>query len=235
MRENVVSVPALYQGITGIAHGGYVAGLMARQSPEPVKVTLRSAPPLDTPLTLEGRSLFNGRGRTIMEAEPVGEITERLGVPGMEDVAGRTPHPRFDDHPYPQCFVCGTEREDGFGLRVSASDSDGTAAGIVTPGGPLLGPGDEVSSEFVWAIVDCVTVWAFADRWDDEGWWPAVTGQIAVRQLQELRRDRPYVAAARTAGRQGRRIVVNAQVNDADGDPCAVGRAVWVVVPAAPA
>lgn len=233
-----ITVSPAYQGITGVAHGGYLAGLLARHSREPLEVTLRQPPPLDAPLAIEqgdgGLRLLDPGGGLVMEGRPAAAVQSRLPVVTLEAARSRAPHPRFERHPYPMCFVCGIQRDDGFGLRISAPDDDGLAAGVWLASGPLLSDGDVVSPAFVWAVVDCLSAWSFADHWDDAQWWPAVTGRIAVTLAAEVRPDEPHVVVGRVAGREGRRIVVEAAVTDADGRLCARAETVWVVVPETP-
>lgn len=232
------TISPAYQGITGIAHGGYVAGLLAREIPGTAKVTLRLPPPLDTPLSVSPVNsvvgLVDPAGRTIMDAEAATLSEVRLPVATIDAARARPPHPRFADHPYPDCFVCGSARNDGLGLRISAPDEEGVGLGVWRPSGSLLGDEGTVGSEFLWAAMDCLTVWSFADRWEEPEWWPAVTGQIAVEQVAPAQADESHVVAGRLVDRQGRRVVVEGAITAANGELCARGRAVWVVIPANP-
>lgn len=232
------TISTAYQGITGIAHGGYVAGLLAREQPGMGKVRLRLPPPLATPLTVSPVNsvvgLVDPKGRTVMELEASAPAIVDLAVASIEEAQARPPHPRFADHPYPDCFMCGTARDDGLGLRLSAPDDEGMGLGVWTPSGALLGDGGAVGSEFLWAAIDCLTVWSFADRWEEPEWWPAVTGQIAVEQVRPVQRGEPHVVAGRLVGREGRRVLVEGAITTAGGELCARGRAVWVVIPANP-
>lgn len=230
MRENVIRVASPYQGITGVAHGGYLAGLLAGNADEPVQVTLRRPPPLETPLVVKDGLLVDETGQIIMETAPTAPA-DGVAPPPLEEVRSRAPHPRFADHPYADCFMCGTRSADGFALRVSPPDRDGVVAGVWVPSGRLLNDGDTVGPEFVWAAVDCLSVWAFADHWTDLEWWPALTGRISVQQLVPLHRETEYVAAAKVKTREGRKITVDAALTDAHGRVCAKGQALWIVVP----
>jgi hypothetical protein len=229
MSEDVFTVSPAYQGITAVAHGGYVAGLFAPRSSGPTRVTLRRPPPLDTRLTVNETRLVDDAGKTIMEAGP-GDELEGMPPVILEEARSRAPHARFADHPYPECFMCGTNRDDGFHLRVASPDQEGLAVGTWTPASPLLGDSAIVPPEFVWAVVDCLTVWSFADQWDDPGWWPAVTGQITVEELAPVHRGEAHVVVGRVRMKEGRKVMVDAVVSDADGRLCAKGRAVWVVI-----
>lgn len=232
-----ITVAQAYQGIPGIAHGGYTAGLLAQRYTEPVRVTLRRSPPLDTRLMVDegagATTLRDPEGRLVMEAQPT--VSLKTGLPSLtvQQVTGYAPHPDFDRHPYPVCFVCGTDRADGFGLRVSPV-TDGLTVGVWKPASPLLPDREVVPTAFVWAVVDCLTAWTFADHWSDPGWWPALTGQLAVTLTGEVRRGQDHVVVGRVVRKDGRRIVVEAVVGDGNGASCAHAEAIWVVVPAAP-
>jgi hypothetical protein len=232
-----ITVSPAYQGIPGVAHGGYTAGLFAARLPGHPRVTLRRPPPIGTPLTVtdngSGPSLRDPDSRTVMLARPATGLALDLPVRTVSQVADQAPHPGYHRHPYPGCFMCGTERPDGFKLRVATGD-DGVTSGLWRPSSPLLPDREEVPAEFVWAAIDCLTAWAFADRWQDRTWWPAVTGQLTVALDRQVRRDADHVVVARVTGRDGRRITVQATVSDARGRACARAEAVWVVVPDSP-
>lgn len=234
----VITVPSAYQGMPGIAHGGYVAGLLTHQAREPLSVTLRQPPPLDTPLSIEygpdGLTLCDPHGHLIADGRAGQPLADGPPLSPVEPARSPTPHPRFSHHPYPACFVCGTHRDDGLRLRVAPPDDTGVAAAVWDPSSPLLPNGDVVPPTFVWAVVDCLTAWSFADHWGDAHWWPAVTGQLTVTATAHVPRDGPCVAAGRLSGRQGRRITVQAAVGDPEGQVCARAEAVWVVVPEIP-
>jgi hypothetical protein len=232
-----ITVEQTYQGIPGIAHGGYAAGLLAQRFDEPVRVALRRPPPLETPLTVNGNSgMTSARdpaGRLVMEAEPIPAFRTELPSLTVQQMARQAPHPGFDRHPYPVCFVCGTDRTDGFGLRIGAA-GDGLSGGVWTPSGLLLPSREVVPPAFVWAVVDCVTAWTFADHWNDPDWWPALTGQLAVTLTGAVRRERDHVVAGRVLRKEGRRIVIGAVVQDDAGRSCAHAEATWIVVPSIP-
>jgi hypothetical protein len=233
-----ITVPLAYEGIPGIAHGGYTAGLLAEHLDGHARVMLRRPPLRDVPLTVEQADdvvlLRDGDGQLVMEAHAAEPIEVRLPAITIEEASARPRNPKFDHHPYPTCFVCGTARHDGLHIHLSAPDDDHIVTGVWTPSGPLLDGYASVPSPIVWAIVDCLTAWSFADRWDEPQWWPAVTGQISVAVSADIPLGQPCVLVARTARREGRRIMLEAGIVNAAGSWQARGTAVWVAVPAAP-
>jgi hypothetical protein len=107
-------------------------------------------------------------------------------------------------------------------------------AGVWMPSGPLLSGRDTVPRSLLWAVADCLTAWTFADRWADPLWWPAVTGQLALSVTQDVPTGEPCVLVGRLAGREGRRIILEAGIANADGTLYAHGQAIWVSVPDSP-
>jgi hypothetical protein len=83
-------------------------------------------------------------------------------------------------------------------------------------------------------VADCLTAWSFCDHWGDPQWWPAVTGQIAMAVTQDVPAGEPCVLVGRLAGREGRRIILEAGIARTDGTVLAHGEAIWVSVPGSP-
>ena len=99
------------------ANGGYVAGLLAQGHAGPLSATFRRAVRLGTDLRVE-----RGQGGVrIMDGEdPVveaGPATLSIEVPWRPDFALAEAAARnyvgLEQHPFPTCFVCGTERAAG--------------------------------------------------------------------------------------------------------------------------
>jgi hypothetical protein len=229
-----LSIGRRFQGIPGIAHGGYAAGLLAEHLGDgPVEVTLRRPPPLDTTLDLraDGETfiLRDQAGRDVLQAEPV--TTSIEPPPTVDPLLAMEVQPldRFRRHPYPVCFVCGVGPQ-STELRVGAV-GDGVVAGAWQ-----LDPrfGDSPVRALLWAAFDCVQAWAFAVRWDEPGWWPAVTARLTVdvRRLPEP--DRRYAIVGWLRARTGRRIEVCSYLLQPDGQVTAAARGRWVHVPRVP-
>jgi hypothetical protein len=234
-----VRVSDVYEGIGGIAHGGYVAGLLAAHMEGPVRVFLRRPPQLNLSLVIEDGDgtlrLRDGEGAVIMEAARAdGLRSSSLPTVTLEEARARPGALATYEHPYPNCFVCGTARRDGLGVRCSAPDGAHVVTGVWTPSGPLLSGHDTVPRPLLWAVADCLTAWSFCDHWGDPQWWPAVTGQIAMAVTEDVPAGEPCVLVGRLAGREGRRIILEAGIASADGTVLAHGEATWVSVPDSP-
>jgi hypothetical protein len=107
------------------ANGGYFAGLVATLAERTLTVRLRQPPPLDTELTVseaDGGVLRVQQGQTLIgEAEPAVLTLDPPRVPHyLEAVEASRHYAGFRQHRFPTCFVCGTQRVRGDGMRIFA-------------------------------------------------------------------------------------------------------------------
>src|SRR5262245_20398088 len=122
-----IVVPKRFCGPPNSANGGYFSGLVASLSTETVTVRLMKPPPLDTGFEAEisekdgGITVTHG-GDLIAQARLGPPLVLEPPVPPsyVETLDASVHYPGFKEHPYPTCFVCGTERARGDGLRVFA-------------------------------------------------------------------------------------------------------------------
>src|SRR6185295_3525121 len=94
--------------------------------------------PLETPLQVDveagaGRALLNGR--VVLEATTLGEAEAQQALVAVRPVPHATAVEAGEryrgrrDHPFPECFGCGTARPPGDGLRLRPGPvDDGVAA-----------------------------------------------------------------------------------------------------------
>jgi hypothetical protein len=188
-----------FNGPPGTGNGGYSAGLCAVQSSPgqgAVEVTLRMPPPLDEELTPREEDavlrVYTSAGDLVAEAREstVDEVVAPVSWADAVEVS--RDYPGFRSHPFPTCFVCGTERAVGDGLRLFPGrlPDRRTATPFTVP--------DEIAPELVWAALDCPGGWSVPL----EG-RPYVLGRIAARV------DEPPAP--------GQRCVVMGQMTGEDG------------------
>lgn len=179
----IVTIDARFNGPPASAHGGYSAGLVGAALAGPAEVTLLVPPPLSTPLELVAdgeamvlrdgaRPIATGRATTVAVGSPprVGLEAVRAARPDRETLRAL--------HPFPTCFGCGPDREEGDGLCLFPGELDADAGlwGVTwTPEGE--GPVDEL---LVWAALDCPSS---APAQDPTGERPIVLGRLAVDVL----------------------------------------------------
>lgn len=220
-----------FRGPPSSGHGGYSAAMAAQFVDGDAEVTLRRPPPLETPLEVrrgdDGNVELLHAGQVVAQARPVTlelEVPEPVGVQEAEAAAARSP--LLENHPFGSCFVCGTEREPGDGVRLFAGPVKGRQlfATPWTPDVSLAGADGAVLPEFVWSVLDCpggnVIVLLGAGI--------SVLARFAAKQLHPVRADHPHVAVGWPIGREGRKLETGSAILTGEGEVCALARATWV-------
>jgi hypothetical protein len=145
-----------FRGPAESANGGYTCGLLASFMHGPAEVTLRRPPPLERTLEVETEGPLELRdGNELVAAAAPAELALDVPDPISFDEAAAAALPQGDrDSVFPECFVCGWKRDDG--LRVYAGPVEGRELVAAT----WLPHEDVISSEFVWAALDCPGAYA---------------------------------------------------------------------------
>src|SRR5450631_3825862 len=125
MSMSTLRVDARFCGPPGTANGGYFAGLLSSHAAQVVGVRLRAPIPLDTDLQLitlaDGDFELRQGDALLATAKPDSLQIEVPHAPEYLDALQASKQfIAFKDHPYPGCFVCGTARARGDGLRIFA-------------------------------------------------------------------------------------------------------------------
>lgn len=246
-------VPRRFRGPDPSGNGGWTAGALAALLPHDadrcvswpaVTVALRQPPPLDVPMPVavsaDGTHVASYDGSPVAQArfadhdhdlEPVAPV-------GADEArAAEAAYPGLRAHPFPGCFACGTDREEGDGLRifpgeVTPQGDSVRAAATWTPHPSLAEDWHEyrddvrhASLPVTWAALDCVGAWAgdLADR-------PMVLGTMTARidALPVIGEEHVVIGAAR--GQEGRKTFTASTLYDADGRVVAVAEHVWITV-----
>ncbi len=219
-----------FQGFADGALGGYAAGVAARGIDGPAEANLRSLPPMDRDLELasgEDGGLEVRDGETlVLEVHPGDFELEIPETPGLDEAeaANRDPVHDHGPHLYPACFTCGPDREAGDGLRLfmgQAPDRDGMLVALWTPH-ERLAQGPELPAEFVWAALDCPTIWA---AWLDDGkvTWPAagrftVLARQRVEHIARVPTGEPTIVTAWPITQDGRKHTTGAAIHAPGGE-----------------
>lgn len=216
-------LPARHSGPPRSANGGVTAGRLAGYLAAPVaEVTLRRPPPLDTDLrvdvTPDGVRLLDG---DLLIAEAVAGTVDVQPIPAIDvETAAKAAqaYAGLTAHPFPGCFVCGTDREppDGLGLRPGPVGKDAVAA-VWTP--------VDRDPAMVWAALDCPGGWA-----EDLTGRPMVLGRMALRLDAEPEPGVPHVVQGWVVGREGRKVRTGSSLRDPDGRLLALAQSTWLVV-----
>ena len=215
-------------------NGGYVSGLIARHTGYPVtEVTLRRPPPLATDLRLEsGDDAFVLRdGDTLIATARPGAVEFSAPPPPAFTEAEKASTRYLGLHaklPFPTCFVCGTERAPGDGLRVFAGpvDEHPLYAAPWIPDASLADSEGAVAPEFIWAALDCPG--AFALMVDTS--LTLLLGRMTADIRRPIRAGEPCIVIAWTKGQERRKYFSGTALYNQHRTLCAVGDAVWIRV-----
>jgi hypothetical protein len=218
-----------FRGPPQSGQGGYSCGLLARRLSGVVDVALRAPPPLERPLTIErgdGDHLALLDGDTViadarpaeLELEPPAPVTLDEARSAVAGYVG------FNNHPFPMCFACGPERDEGDGLRLFPGPVAGrdVVACPWHPGADLADANGLVRPEFVWAALDCPTAFAC----DLSG--TNVLARLTARIDRPLRAEEPHVVTAWSLSRDGRKQQAACAISDRDDRVLALSCALWI-------
>jgi hypothetical protein len=222
-----IAIPRQFRGPARSANGGYTCGLVAGLlDAEIVEVTLRRPPPLEVELvvTRDGDCVRVLAGTEVVaEARPGALELEPPAPPPAFAEAERLSSLRGDDpdHPFPGCFVCGPAREIGDALRLRPAPS---GAGRVAA--PWRVESQFAGARFAWAALDCPGGWAVQP---DSTRGISVLGRLTGLVLDPPRAGDECVVIGWPLGREGRKLHAGTAVFR-EGEPIALGRAVWFSV-----
>ncbi|MDA2813719.1 hypothetical protein O4J56_23950 [Nocardiopsis sp. RSe5-2] len=232
-----LTVGRRFNGPPGSANGGYLAGLLARRVGTPaVRVTLRTPPPLETPMEVDPGGgdaplrLLHG-DTLVAEAQPAEAPATDLRPVSPETAAEASRGFRGRaGHPFATCFVCGNDRAEGDGLRVLAGPVPGADGGLVaapwTPDASLAGDTPRTAGpEFAWAALDCPGGWA-----SDVHERPMVLGRMAAEVVRLPEIGKPHVVMGRLLRTEGRKVFTATALFDHEGARIASAEATWIII-----
>jgi hypothetical protein len=226
-----VVIEQRFRGPPQSANGGYACAMAAQWLQGPAEVTLRAPPPLDRALRVERRedgiALFDGDA-LVAEARPAEvdiDVPDPVSLEEAERAAAR--YPWAEGHPYPTCFVCGPQRDAGDGLRIFPGPVDDGShyAAPWTPEHELADADGNVRDEFVWGALDCPSG-IVTDLFGDVGLM--LLGRLAADLRRPVPAGQAYVVQAWPVRRDGRKMHTGSALITAEGELCAVARAVWI-------
>jgi hypothetical protein len=219
-----------FRGPDASANGGYFAGSLAARIGRTVTVRLLRPPPLDTPFqTVE---LADGTIAVMAGTERIGEArdaTLTLDPPSppsyFEAVEASRRYAGFAHHRFPTCFVCGTRRPRGDGMRIFAGPlaERGLVAAPWVPDASLDGGDGKVRPEFMSAALDCPGFYAASP--DDR---MMLLGEITVHVDRLVHVGEPCTVIGWALERSGRKRAAGTAICAEDGEICALARALWI-------
>ncbi len=228
--ESQIMVESRYCGPLNSGNGGYTCGLLANFIEGTSEVTLRHPPPINAPMTVKreiDRLALYSENVLIAEAieaeldmtPPAPPTLEaaRISAVKEEDVPG---------HYFPNCFVCGTERSAGDGLRIFPGPVKGEdyLAAVWIPDPSLLDETGFIKDEIIWAALDCPGGWVILSR----EMRFVVLGRLAVQILRKITPGEECIVMGWTLSKAGRKFHAGTAIYSADGRLVAKGRATWI-------
>ena len=231
MAETVV-IDRRFRGPPESGQGGYSCGLVAeRIAADSVTVTLRSPPPLDRPLQIDGdQELVKLLDGDILVAEGAAdELDLDVPDPVSLDAARRASEQPFwaeHIHPFPGCFGCGFERnqQEAVAIWMGADGDSGLMAGIWTPSPDFAGDDGAVTKLVTWAALDCPTATGANLPLDGV----SVLGRLSCRSVAPIRPGHPHTVVAWPISDDGRKHLAGCAIHDADGRLCAYSAGLWI-------
>lgn len=207
-----------FAGPPGSANGGIAAGMLAAAVPTAVvEVTLRRPPPLETDLRVASGELYDGDLLVAVAAPGRVDVEPPAAVGLAAAAATAASYGGLVNHPFPGCFVCGTGRTDGLGLR-PGNTAPGHVAAVWTP--------TDDDPVMVWAALDCPGGWSA-----DVPGRPVVLGRMALRIDLLPQPGEPHVVQGWTVATEGRKIRTGTSLRTADGRLLALAASTWLVIP----
>ncbi len=238
-RNCAIQIPQQFNGPPASAQGGYLCGRLAALLEAPrAAVTLLLPPPLgvelETRRTGDRITLWDA-DRLLATAVPGGNqaAIEPLEPLATEQLTGS--FAGFSRHPFPTCYVCGTDRADGMKIfPAPVPGRPGTVAATWTPGPELAGAGGRARPEFVWAALDCPGGWSAMSPGDDpeSSGDPdtLVLGRMTLELTEPPRCGQRYLVLGRLDRRSGRTAWVRTALFDGAGRTLATSVAQWLSV-----
>lgn len=224
-----LTIAARFCGPSTSANGGYICGRIAQLARQPVTVRLLKPPPLETELVVElenGLPCLRHGADVIARARPGSVGTLATPAWPKRDVAvSVSRHYRgFATHPAPTCFVCGPRRPADDGLRIFPGLVEpGVVAAPWNPDVSLDAGDGAVAEEFMWAALDCPGYVAAAPDMRS-----MLLGELTADVRRRARIGEPCTAVGWAIATDGRKHETGTAVIGADGQPCALARAIWI-------
>jgi hypothetical protein len=169
MHVKSIVIAERFRGPPASANGGYFAGAVAGLAAQTVTVRLLKPPPLDVSLAVDeasdGTLQVHDGGIAVGEARPAMLALQPACRPRyFEAVEASRGYAGFRHHRFPSCFVCGTNRVRGDGMRIFAGPIQelGIVAAPWVPDASLDAGDGKVRAEFMSAALDCPGYYAVA-------------------------------------------------------------------------
>ena len=225
-----IKISARFCGPPGTGNGGYTCGLLDNLTDYVSAVTLRRPPPLDKKLQVrrEGGQLQLMDGDHLIASARPGAVEFTAPPPPewKQAVQASQNYIGFKSHPFPGCFVCGSERREHDGLRIFAGRV-GEGPLLASPWIPdpeLAGENGQIRNEFLWAALDCPGAFVFSRDHMPK----LVLGRMTARAERTIAAGEQCVVVAWPKGQDGRKYFSGTAIYNQARELCAVADAIWI-------
>lgn len=225
-----LTIAARFCGPPNSSNGGYFAGVVATLAARTLAVQLLKPPPLDTELTVE--ELEDGRLRVLHGTVPIGEarpttlaLVAKRPPDYLESVEASRRYAGFRQHRFPTCFVCGTGRARGDGLRIFAGPlpERGVVAAPWVPDASLDAGDGKVRAEFMSAALDCPGYYAVAP--DDR---MMLLAEFTAHVDRRVHVGESCTVIGWAIASEGRKHEAGTALFDEEGELCGRAHAIWI-------
>jgi hypothetical protein len=225
-----LTIAARFCGPATSSNGGFFAGSVAALAAGTVTVRLLKPPPLDREFAVE--ELEGGVLRVLDGAEPVGEarpaaldLELRAAPDYLEAVEASRHYAGFRYHRFPTCFVCGTHRVRGDGMRIFAGliAERALVAAPWVPDASLDAGDGKVRAEFMSAALDCPGYYAVAP--DDR---MMLLAEFTAHVDRRVHVGESCTVVGWQIGSSGRKHDAGTALFDGEGNLVGRARALWI-------
>lgn len=230
--KETLTIPGRFNGPPTSANGGYACGAVAELVEGVAEVTLRSPPPLETPMLIErdehgSLTVLHGETLVATARQITYDPPDVPATPTPEEAAAATEqYLGLERHEFAKCFSCGPDRDDGLGIFPGPTAPDSVAAPW-TPDASLPHAEGIVTAPVVWASLDCPGAWATV-RGLTEG--QVVLGRMAAIVSTPVEIGRQYLVTAWTLSTEGRKTFAATALTDDAGVAVATARQTWITL-----
>jgi hypothetical protein len=225
-----LTIDERFCGPPASSNGGYFAGLIATLVSRTLSVRLLKPPPLNTEFSvteLPGGTLQVRHGEELIgEAHPAVLTLEAHPAPDyIAAVEASRHYAGFRHHRFPTCFVCGTQRVRGDGLRIFAGPvpERGMVAAPWVPDASLDGGDGKVCAQFMSAALDCPGYYAVAP--DDR---MMLLAEFTAHVDRRVHIGESCTLIGWQISASGRKHEAGTAIFDGKGQLCGKARALWI-------
>ncbi len=226
MADEVI-VASRFRGPPDSGNGGYVCGCLARYVGEPAQVTLRKPPPIGSVMSVREGTLFAG-DTVIAEAKQAElslQVPEPVSFAEAENCARQ--YIAREGHLVPGCFVCGTGRTPGDGLRIFPGRMNAAepVAAPWIPDASLCDADGEVLHEILWASLDCPGYFGAMQEMK-----MAALGRMTGAVERTVRAGERCVIMGWPLGREGRKVHAGSALWNEAGELVGRSQQTWILL-----